>query len=407
MKKLFLFLLNLLVCGISYGQKDFRPGYILQNGDTVKGYVDYRSDNRNANLCVFKNSLTAPERQIKPGEIDGYGYFESRRYESKLIPVEGSATGTPRFVKILVKGTASLFVYQNFGKTDQYFLQKGLTFKLLEEIVRQETRPNGTKIKVREKPYEKVLAENFQDCPALAKDISETSLKNSSLMELFVKYNNCNPPPSLSFVHKPVKNKFTWGVVAGANASTLTIAGDTYLQIPKNYPGGITPHGGLFMNLILPRLNEKLSLLVEGIITQNKYQAEFVEKGNFGRENNYKVNFDLTYINFPVQFRYTYPKGDFRPFINAGVVNAFCLKCEQEASKYSIFNNSGYTETSEPLRGFRTYIQGLTGGLGVMQAKSNFPMVLELRYFTSNGFSKATTISTTINTYFLTFGLVL
>ena len=50
-----------LVCFTLFAQTDFREGFILQpNGDTLKGWIDYRSDGPNQDLCRFRATPNGP-----------------------------------------------------------------------------------------------------------------------------------------------------------------------------------------------------------------------------------------------------------------------------------------------------------------------------------------------------------
>lgn len=52
-------LLLLIVPTTSNAQTNFKPGYILNhNGDTVKGFIDYRADRHLLNKCDLKKMKT-------------------------------------------------------------------------------------------------------------------------------------------------------------------------------------------------------------------------------------------------------------------------------------------------------------------------------------------------------------
>ncbi|MFB6319907.1 hypothetical protein [Saccharicrinis sp. FJH54] len=120
MKKLILILVFILnISGISvYSQVNFRNGFIITNDlDTIQGKVDYRSDKRMCNLCLFK-----PEKGVRtvylPGEISAYGFTGGWVFVSRKID------GKPKFLELLIKGEVSLYYY--ISKTEQrYFLEKG------------------------------------------------------------------------------------------------------------------------------------------------------------------------------------------------------------------------------------------------------------------------------------------
>ena len=44
MKHLYLTTTLLFICTLTFAQKNFQSGYIIQNGDTLRGLVDYRGE---------------------------------------------------------------------------------------------------------------------------------------------------------------------------------------------------------------------------------------------------------------------------------------------------------------------------------------------------------------------------
>ena len=100
MKSVFLksFLVPVLVSvfSSSFCQKNFLPGYVIQNGDTLKGFIDYRNWRVNPDAISFRRDLNSDERVFAPLEIDGFAVHDER-YASAGISKPGYTT-TPAVV---------------------------------------------------------------------------------------------------------------------------------------------------------------------------------------------------------------------------------------------------------------------------------------------------------------------
>ena len=224
-------------------------------------------------------------------------------------------------------------------------------------------------------------------------------------MNTVAAYNRCVNQDKPFYIQPYAKSRFTWGLVAGVNNSNLKLTGYSIWDNPEGFKSTIQPQVGLFGNLSLPRLNEKLSLQGELLVTRNKYSASFTQSGGFGRVNEYDLLFDLTYLKFPLQLRYTFPVGRNRPFINAGVMNGYAIAVKQESVLNSTLGSTSYTETKPAIDNFRKYNQALTAGIGWQYARRhNKLLLIELRYEAANGFSNATNTKTAINTVSVNIG---
>src|SRR6187551_3544325 len=100
-----------------YGQKDFRPGYIITlSGDTVKGEINYRNLRKNTQECEFKKAVTEDKSKYYPGEILGYSFENGPRFRSYSLPAKaGQAYKNVTekqfyFLNILVEAPTSLFM---------------------------------------------------------------------------------------------------------------------------------------------------------------------------------------------------------------------------------------------------------------------------------------------------------
>ncbi len=91
-------ILLLIIISSSFGQNDFRSGFIITlENDSIQGQVDYRSNSQNYKSCIFKGEQG--ELEYFPNQIVGFGYTNDKFFSSQII--EGS------FVEVLVDGDIS------------------------------------------------------------------------------------------------------------------------------------------------------------------------------------------------------------------------------------------------------------------------------------------------------------
>lgn len=394
---------------VAVAQKDFRPGYILPQQDTLKGYVAFQNERRSGTKCIFKPQADAAVQRFNPEEIKGYGFLKGNRFEAMKLPAQEGLQET-KFLQVLVKGKASLYTYQDVAANQHFYLLKGNQLKELKQQVRTEVdKRTGNKVKITEKLYLDTLKAALQDCSTITSQLVETRFKTSSLTKLVAYYNTCLSPENLTYIRPLPKTKLVWGPVLGLNTSSLKITSpglDLYISVPDAYQAKLKPSGGIFLNINFPRIIDKVSLQLEATYTSNKYTAEFQQAGQFGRNNNYKVNFDLNYIKVPVLFRYTVPNGQIRPFFNAGILNAYAVKFHQNSIKESTLNNTTYIDETPALISYRKYNQGFIIGAGTnLYYSENYTLGVEGRFERMNSLSAASAILAAINTFYLQMSL--
>ena len=82
------------------GQSDFREGFIITpKNDTIYGSIDYPSNARGYDLCLYKDESGIKE--FSPDQINGYGFSNDKFFQSDIIDNS--------FVEALVLGHANLY----------------------------------------------------------------------------------------------------------------------------------------------------------------------------------------------------------------------------------------------------------------------------------------------------------
>ena len=73
MKYLIPIIATLLFAEVCLSQENYKPAYYVTNSnDTVRGFINFRSDEINAQQCNFKKSESSAVQVFYPADIFGY-----------------------------------------------------------------------------------------------------------------------------------------------------------------------------------------------------------------------------------------------------------------------------------------------------------------------------------------------
>ena len=418
MKQLYICLLLLLLVSTSaLAQKDFRKGYIVQNSDTLRGYVDYRGGVRNAQIAAFKSTLDGEEQTFSPDAIAGYGFEnEAKFYESKLVTVGDTVSAEKRlvFLNALVKGKASIYYYLDTSHREHFYLAKdnGPLVALQEQEYLQKDAATGKTYKVTNKVFAGTLATALADCRNLtAAQFEKLNLTEKSLKGIAQKYNACVAPGSITHEQQSRKVKIAIGPVVTFFSSDLEFTGGTYLNRASFADESLRVGGGITLNASLPRLNEKLSVQIDLLYIASTYTSFLEEDESYRGKYTYDATLDLAYLKLPVQLRYTYPRGKLRPYGNAGLLIGYAIKDDNHVTKtHTLGSTSTYTDVfpaipgNDYMNGFRNFMEGITAGAGLTYPLDSGNLSLEARYEVNNGMSGIQGIKSTVSTFYIMLG---
>lgn len=408
MKKLYSTLIAFLIISQAFAQQDFRPGYIVQNNDTLKGYVDYRGAVRSAKTTSFKASQNGAGQAYSPDQISAYGFVkENKVYETKTVPATEAQPEQVLFMQALVKGKASIYTYRDDSDRDHYYIsQDGANLVELVEQVYTRVDPNtGKRYRVVDKPYLGVIASAFFDCPALTeKRLENVMLRHSSLIKVATEYNQCLG--SEQYMQQPQKGTITFSPLLFFSLPSLQTSGEHMYAQSSFRHTGLGVGAGVAMEVSNPNMSEKLSLVAELLYAPYRFEGEIRNMYNTGRTTDYDLSFDLKYVKLPVQLRYTFPKGSIRPYANAGASFSYAVSSERVETRSSKFNNTNYTETREALEGgsFKKHMFGALVGAGLIIPANSNALLLEARYETTEGISNLRSLASSIKSASLMVG---
>ncbi|HHH53834.1 MAG TPA: hypothetical protein ENK91_09265 [Bacteroidetes bacterium] len=398
------FILILIFSIKSIAQQNYQPGYVIAiNGDTIKGWIDYRNWKNNPKIIKFIHEKNANPVKYSPNSIKGFKVSDEV-YISAAIKKEISSLevkwlednptlnlkADTVFLKTLYAGTKSLLVY-SFKSKNNFYIVNNNKFKLLH-YKKYIKNINGKKGYAENKNYLGQLSIYLQDYPQIKSDLKKIRYAKSDLMKVFRNYYDFYPN-DLRYFKKEKKGNSKFGLKAGISSTYLDISRS---NLDKLTPGNsIKISGAVYYELVLPWYLQKWSIVNELLISSYKFETttEIFNNQSSISEIGY------TYINLNNLVQFKYPFGPVYVFVNAGMSNGWVLK---EAFHSKVVENESNEIISDTplLRDTRKYEQGFILGTGIKYNDFSF----ELRLQKGNGMSYYENLNTISTRYFLLLG---
>jgi len=339
MKKQFLILIFAFFTSSFWAQIDnFKGGYIITNqGDTVFGQIDLRTDITNQEQCTFRKTEGEKPVIYRPFEIQGYRFTDDGKYYvSKNIEIKGDKIDA--FVEYLVKGMMNLYYYA--CKDNSYFFpedgNKYIDYKGYIEYYFFEDE-NGKMVSISKKPdkiedlgyvkednnYKGAIRVYFYNVKDIANGADNTEFTQKSMINIAKKYHKAVCTTGEECVvyqrKKPDYNGeiFKIAVYSGVQFTNYHYNYYDYLGYKKKYfpINSFSPIVGLEMTFKNPRWTNQVAFQIDILLSmlyQNK--KNLVSPDSHIEVREYKTPAPTIQAGL----QYIYPKYKFRPTVGAG-----------------------------------------------------------------------------------------
>ncbi len=329
-RTLFFMIGSLLTLAVT-AQENFQNGYIvLHQKDTVRGEIDYREWVASPRQIDFLDAQTGRKTTYRPGDITAF-FVSGDIYRSYAIHVapyingnldltdEDSAAAaydTTGFLRLITGGKVSLYLYRDKTDLPFYFIQRETDVP--EQLVIRTTmvERDGHRNLQQEDLYKYQLGRYLRDCPGIADVKRSMDYTEKTLRKLVFAYNNCGKD---TVEHKAGtagrKQSVFFMPVVGFIHARVRVTGQLY-EAQMSWPTYNGPIGGVGMLVVLPRGREQYSFLFNALYNHFESHGNAL---NLGYGLNIRSTFDLEQAQLDVQFRYRYPEGKVRPFVNFGI----------------------------------------------------------------------------------------
>ncbi len=395
----------------SFAQENFRPGYLVGlNGDTVRGFIDYRDQDRNIS---FKSELESAKTVHYPTTISGFTVAdqiyisaivetEKSGYTKDNLDIEGkfNIQSDTAFLQVLLNGEKSLYYYRNSIGKPSFYLGKAGSFELL--LYKQFTRAEGGSYQIFEnKMFLGQLHAYLNECPGIESKVKSGKYERKSLEKLFLYYYKCtNTEVEYKKETKKIPGEF--GLVGGLSVASLRFKSDRGFNdlTETDFSTSTGFSVGFFFDAVLRGNGNRWSIYNE--INMNSYKTSGVYE-EYQHENSYStsnITIGYVYQKLNTLLRYKAPTGNGCFFFNAGITNGLVFLGTNQKETETVFFAQRRTKYTSTPPDVRKYEQGLLFGLGSRVNKFSF----EVRYEISNGISTYPTLKSSVDRFFFLIG---
>ncbi len=389
-------------------------GYVISiTGDTLHGFIDYRNWERNPNSIFFKEKLSDSKIQYSPIDIKEFGVIDEI-YESAIVETEMSSDKTEdlefnkelvvtidtTFLQTMMRGSKSLYYYNNKLGKSQFYVKNGSSFELLvyKKFLQKE---NGVSVIYENRNFLGQLAVYLQDCPTIQSKLRSSVYRRGSMEKLFDYYHNCSKS-EIQFQRKTPKATIEFGVLAGLSSTSINFSGEASFpyMLHTNYQPSTNFSAGLFLDLIFPRNHEKWSLCNELLLSSYKVSGRHTDYVN---ENKFTINsttIALDYLKMNNLLRFKYPVGSMFVYLNGGISNGIVVNKTNYRKEETTFYTSITVNEVKALEEIRNYELGFILGLGSKYKRYSF----EIRHERTDGISATNALKSTVKRYYFLLG---
>ncbi len=405
--------LGIVITQYSFCQENFLPGYITHtNGDSTKGFVDFRNREKNPDQIYFKDDLSSKKFIYTPAMISGFG-VEGEMYISAIVQTEVSPSDLRNlqsdaklqivldtvFLQTIVRGSKGLYYLKNSNNNKNFYINQDKAFDLL--VYKKYLRKQGQKDAVAEnKKYIGQLGIYLKNCEAVQSKLKHIEYSQKSLTNLFQAYYECSKT-DIVFQKERDRISTEVGLVAGVSLNALKFKSDRFVYLANaEFSRSYNFTAGLSLDLIFPRNQKKWSAYNELLYTSFDIEGYHED---FKDENAYSITyteFAYSYLKINNMLRFTYPIGNVSLYINAGLTNGLAVREKNYKRDVLKLYSTERVKEGKALDSTSKYALGYIVGLGGKVYKFK----LELRYEKGNGMSEYATIGSSTISYYLFLG---
>jgi hypothetical protein len=397
-----IFLSAFLHVQISFSQTEFKPGFvILQEQDTLNGWVNDKEGIGQYSTCEFRNSEDGQTIEYNPKDILGYGVRGRSLYLSRSVPLDVIPDDSV-FVEVMVFGELSLFKYRSY-----FFVNKNNGKLQYLKNTRETYVLYGKKRFKEKKEFLGLLSFLMQDCEKVRSKLKNTKLRTRSLTDIVEEYNSCRGWSPETFKDELPWTRFNYMLNGGYAFSSIEFSSDLAkdFYLTGDWTNGNSFVAGAAVDISSPRIYESLFIHIGAFYSESYYVLDDVRGGAIIREYNF-AEIDLKKINIPVGLKYELFQKKWVPYIGVGINyihhldQSFYREFERQYGSSVDFLIPEPTEFSKSQMGFWV-------GPGVYFPLFNeYRGFVEFRYERTNGITREElNIGSNITNYSLFIGL--
>ena len=191
MKKIFFFLLLGTMMSLQMrAQVNPKPGFIITNqGDTIRGNIDFRTNERLSRQCEFWTNGSNKGNTYKPGDIEAFRFDEGGKY---FVTRRLNVTGEPElyFAEFMVQGMMNLYCVASDSKEYFFFEREdGEMAQLTNRLAVRDAQEEKESLQEKREQYGKVKT-LLKDSWKAVEDMNQKDLTRRKLVDIVRLYHN-------------------------------------------------------------------------------------------------------------------------------------------------------------------------------------------------------------------------
>ena len=323
----------------------------------------FRSDGggiQNRKVCVFKSDADGQLKKYYPSDIKSYRFQNGNYYFSHEVFFRNEYKSV--FIEVLLEGSVSAY-YDRRNKNMAFYLEKDDGNLIGLENKEVSTSPhnilyNQYSHDVTMKTYLDTLQTIFKDSKPVLEKLHDVSYQKKDIVNITKDYIRltCNTPSCIRYEKDLATRRNSYGFFTGAQFSKLSFWSGQQSSVIASIPTGV------YYNIPMPLIDERLSLQVELIYNYVNYKNDLI---NFsGSQKGFELESQT--IGIPLMLKYRFSTKKLMPFIALGKETAF------------VFNSSVVTGANRDLKLHQIQKGGWLFDLGL-----NFKTNSKIYFFTS------------------------
>jgi len=358
MSKKILFLLLFAILSIkSFSQIIYERGYFIDNlnlrTECLIRNVDWKNNPTKFN---YKLALDSIVQIVDIKNVKEFGIYDASKYIRALVDIDRSSEninnlGTDRnptyqkeqlFLKILVEGLATLYVYE--GENITRFFFKVNNSEINQLVYKKYLYENQV---LQNNSFRQQLVNNFKSQQISPYDVVNLRYSKTDLEKFFIKYNKVMDSEYTNYNLKQKRDLFNLTIRPGLNLSHLSIENTMSDFWNNDYGNEINFRFGVETEYIFPFNKNKWSIIIEP--TFQYYYSDSKKE-----TNELSGGFRITKVNYqsfelPVGLRhYFYLNDKSKIFANISYVIDFSYKSSVRLTRLDGSLISSLDITSRP-----------------------------------------------------------
>jgi len=262
-KEFFCLLLGTMMSVQMYAQVNPKPGFIITNhGDTIRGNIDFRTNEKLAKQCEFWANGSNEGQIYKPGDIEAFRFDSGGKY---FVTRRLNVNGEPElyFAEFMVQGKMNLYCVAQYSKEYFFFEREDGEMALLtNRLSIRDLKEEKENLQEKREQYGKVKM-LLKDSWTAVEGMNQKDLTRRKLVDVVRDYHHdvCTDGSTCmvyEYKEKADKPMFHIKAFAGYAYYFLEKTANQKLE-DENYPGSAF-EVGLGLELEFKRVSKGLSV---------------------------------------------------------------------------------------------------------------------------------------------------